>query len=188
MVELNVILIAILVAVCVAAVLLAASVRRTYFKRRASQPQGPEYVWLAFAERYGSPFDLAFAGAETPESTEGTYRGAYLLLMAGLRMELMMAEFFIESGALLPMPRARVVGRVTYSTEAFQPYRREIRSLEDFGRYAPYRGGSLRMMYLSVHPEDANEAVTVLERAGIAVEAAAGPHPWWHTHNEMFWA
>ena len=103
-------------------------------------------------------------------------------------MELMMAEFFIESGALLPMPRARVVGRVTSSTEAFQPYRREIRSLEDFGRYAPYRGGSLRMMYLSVHPEDANEAVTVLERAGIAVEAAAGPHPWWHTHNEMFWA
>ena len=185
MFDLNVILIAILVAVCVAAVLLAASVRRTYFKRRASLPQGPEYVWLAFVERYASPLSLAFVGAETAETTEDTYRGAYLLLMERLRMELMMAEFFFESGALLSFPRPRVVNRVTYATEAFRPHLREIRSLEEFGRYAPYRGGWLWMMKLSVHPEDANEAVAVLERAGISVETAAGPQPWWHTQD--FW-
>jgi len=144
---------------------------------------GPNFVWLAFVERYASPLSLAFAGAETAETTEDTYRGAYLLLMEGLRMELMMAEFFIESRALLSFSQPRVVNRVTYATEAFRPHLREIRSLEDFGRYAPYRSGRLWMMKLSVHPEDADEAVAVLERAGIAVEPAEGPQPWWHTQN-----
>ena len=183
MIELNVILVALLVVVCIAAVLVTAYVRRGYFKRRASLPQGPEYVWLAFVERYASPLSLPFVGAETTEATEDTYRGAYLLLLAGLRMELMMAEFFIESGALLSFPRPRVVNRVTYATEAFRPHLKGIRSLEDFGKYAPYRGGRLWMMKLSVHPEDADEAVAVLKRANIAVETAAGPQPWWHTQN-----
>ena len=157
-------------------------VKRRRPKREAGQPR-PEYVWLAFAERYASPFGLAFPGAETAETTERTYQGAYILLMARVRMELMMVEFFTEGGALLFTPQTRVVERVTYSTEAFQPYLGEIRSLEDFGRYAPYRSGSLKMMKLSVHPDDADEAVTVLERAGIAAETSKGPQPWWHTHH-----
>ena len=181
MFDLSLLAIAILV-LAAAAVALAAGARRGWLRHEAGQ-SGPQYIWLAFVERYTSPLSLAFAGAETAETTEETYRGAFLLLMAGLRMELMMAEFFIESGALLPMPRARVVNRVTYATEAFQPHLGEIKSLEDFGRYAPYRGGRLWMMKLSVHPDDADEAVVVLERAGISVEVAEGPHPWWHTQN-----
>lgn len=169
--------------------LIAVALFVEYTRRRRptdkDKQTGPEYVWLAFPERYGSPFSLAFAGAETDEATELTYRGAYLLLTADLRMELTMVEFFIESRGFLPMPRARVVKRLTYTTEVFQPYRREIRSLEDFGRYAPYRTDSLWMMKLSVHPDDAAEAIRVLEHADIAVEMASGPQPWWHAHNEM---
>ncbi|MDE2836433.1 MAG: hypothetical protein OXL97_02840 [Chloroflexota bacterium] len=181
MFDLSLLPIAILTSAAVA-VAVAAGARRGWLKHEARQA-GPEYVWLAFVERYTSPLSLAFAGAETAEATEDTYRGAYLLLMAGLRMELMMAEFFIESGALLPMPRARVVNRVTYATEAFRPHLGEIKSLEDFGQYAPYRGGRMWMMKLSVHPDDADEAVIVLERAGISVEMAEGPQPWWHRQN-----
>ncbi len=182
MFELNVILIALLVGTLLAAVILVAYVRHGHLTPRTKQTR-PEYVWLAFAERYASPLSLPFVGAETIEATEDTYRGAYLLLLAGLRMELMMAEFFIESGALFSFPRPRVVNRVTYATEAFRPHLKGIRSLEDFGKYAPYRGGRLWMMKLSVHPEDADEAVAVLKRANIAVETAAGPQPWWHTQN-----
>ena len=183
MIELNVILIAILVGILLAAATFVAYARHGYLKQRASQSLSPAYVWLAFPERYTSPLSLRFAGAETDETTELTYRGAYLLLIAGVRLELMMAEFFIESGALLPFPRPRVVGRVTYTSEAFRPYMKEIRSLEDFGRYAPYRSGSLWMMKLSVHPEDADQAVDTLEQAGITVETATGPQPWWHEQN-----
>ena len=179
MIELNVILIALLVGTLLAGVILVAYMRHGHLTPRTKQTR-PEYVWLAFAERYASPLSLPFLGAETIEATEDTYRGAYLLLLAGLRMELMMAEFFIESGALLSFARPRVVGRVTYNSEAFKPYLREIRSLEDFGRYAPYRGDSLWMMQLSVHPEDVDRAVDSLGQAGITVETASGPQPWWH--------
>ncbi|MCY4581212.1 MAG: hypothetical protein OXE50_00200 [Chloroflexi bacterium] len=181
MLDLGPLHIAVLVSLAIA-LALAVGARRGWLKHEASQ-SGPDYVWLAFVERYASPFSLPFVGAENADTTEDTYRGAYLLLMARLRMKLMMAEFFIESGALLSFARPRVVNRVAYTTEAFQPHLREIRSLEDFGRYAPYRGGRLWMMKLSVHPEDVDEAVAVLERAGIAVEAAEGPQPWWHTQN-----
>ena len=182
MFDLDGIQIAIVIAALIAVVLFIEYTRRRWPTHKDKQT-GPEYVWLAFVERYASPLSLAFVGAETAKTTEDTYRSAYLLLMERLRMKLMMAEFFIESGALLSFPRPRVVNRVTYATEAFRPHVREIRSLEEFGRYAPYRGGRLWMMKLSVHPEDANEAVAVLERAGISVETAAGPQPWWHTQD-----
>ena len=93
-------------------------------------------------------------------------------------MELMMAELFHERGIGLEIvARPRVTERATYSTEAFQPYVRQTTSLEDFAQYAPYRDD--RMMKLSVHPEDVDKAVRVLEDAGLTVERPPGKH-WWH--------
>lgn len=184
MLELSTMEIAIVVAGFIAAAVLVAYAKRRQ-QRNAPAQQGPEYIWLASPERSASPLSLPFAGAETDEATELTYQGAYLLLIEGLRIELMMVEFFIESGALLAFPRPRVVGRVTYTSEAFKPYLREIKSLEDFGRYAPYRSDSLWMMKLTVHPKDADVAVDTLGRAGITVEATGGPQPWWHWQDVL---
>ena len=89
-------------------------------------------------------------------------------------MELMMAELFHERGLA---QRSWVAERTTYSAEAFQPYVKQVRSLEDFAQYAPYRDDW--MMKLSVHPEDVDEAARVLEDAGLAVERPQGRH-WWH--------
>lgn len=167
MIDQSLIPIVMVVGVLIAAFLLSEYMR---WRRRGRRPERrpvrlePEYVWLAII------------GPSNAESTEDTYRSAYLLLAAGLRMELMMAELFHERGPYV-VARPRVTERMTYSTEAFRPYAREIRSLEDFGRYAPYRND--RMMKLSVHPDDAVEAVRVLEDAGVTVERPQGQH-WWH--------
>ena len=164
MIDQNLIPIVAFIGLLIAALLLSEYVR---WRRRKHRPVRlePEYVWLAVI------------GPSNAESTEDTYRGAYLLLMAEIRMELMMAELFHERGLGLEIvARPRVVERTTYSTEAFRPYLKQIRSLEDFGRYAPYRAD--RMMKLSVHPDDTNEAVRVLVDAGLTVERPPGIHFW----------
>ncbi len=152
-----------LLAVIAAALLIMYVTRRGWLRHEPRRTESG-YTWLAII------------GPSNAESTEDTYKGAYLLLAAGLRMELMMAELFHERGPYV-VARPRVTERTTYSTEVFRPYAREIRSLEDFGRYAPYRDD--RMMKLSVHPEDADEAVRVLEDTGLTVERPPGKH-WWH--------
>ncbi len=178
--------IAVLIAVFIIAVLFTAQMKRGH--RKVEQPQ-PEYVWLAVVGKREVSFDRLFAeeeegGGPPAESAEDTYEAAYLLLMAGLRMELTMAKREAPGvgGALYGfniVSRPRVTERVTYTTEAFRPYMDRVKSLEDFGRYAPYQEGWLTMMSLSVHPEDADEAVRVLEREGLSVERSQGRH-WWH--------
>lgn len=163
--------IVVLIAVIIAAGLLTLYVIRRGWLRHELQQTGPEYVWLAII------------GPSNAESTEDTYQGAYVLLAAGLRMELMMAKRetpeVAGTYALDVVSRPRVTERVTYTTEGFRPYVDKIKSLKDFGRYAPYREGWLTMMSLSVHPEDVEEAVGVLEDAGLTVERPPGKH-WWH--------
>ena len=135
------------------------------YKRKESQ--GPQYVWLAII------------GSSNAESQEGAYRAAYLLLTGGLRMEMEMVQTHIETGGgfFELGGRPRVVDRITYSTAAFRPYRNEIRSIEDFGRYAPYRDN--RMVKLSVHPEDVDESVRLLQNAGLTVEVHESGY-WWY--------
>lgn len=65
----DILLLAVMLAVVAALVLLAARLGR---KRIAeSRPRGPQYVWVAVI------------GPSNAESTEGTHRAAYLLLQAG---------------------------------------------------------------------------------------------------------
>lgn len=176
--------IAVLITGGIAAALLVAYAKRLQ-KRNATAHQGPEYIWLAIVGKRSLGFDRVFAeeekeddGAPEAESIEGTYEGAYLLLMAGLRMELMVArrEKPVE---VTIVSRPRVEERVTYTTEAFRPYMDRIKTLDDFGLFAPYREGWSTMMKLSVHPDDVDQAVRVLEGAGLTVERPPGKH-WWH--------
>ena len=153
---------AVMFAVIVALVLLAARLGRKRIDE--ARRGGPQYVWIAVI------------GPSNAESTEGTDRAAYLLLQAGLRMRLAMAEIYVERG-LLSWGSQRVDERVVYSTEAFRPHKADIRTLEDFSRYAPFRAD--RLMHLSVHPEDAPRAVQLLQDAGLVVEQPPGRH-WWH--------
>ena len=137
-------------------------------RRKRDTGSGIQYAWLAVI------------GSSNAESAEDTYRSAYILLTTGLRMELMMvrmemAEFALTRGG----GRPRIVERITYTTEEFRPYLNEIKSLEDFGLYAPYREGWMTMMKLSVHPDDLDEAVRALEKAGLTVQIPSGQH-WWH--------
>lgn len=180
--------IAVLIAVFIVALLFTAQMKRRH--RKVQQPrQQPEYVWLAITGKRKTSFGRVFAKEDESsgppaESAEGTYEAAYLLLMAGLRMELTMAKREAPGmGAGLYVmnivSRARVTERVTYTTEAFRPYMDKVKSLEDFGRYAPYQEGWLTMMSLFVHPEDVDKAVRVLEDAGLIVEQPPGRH-WWH--------
>ena len=145
------------IAIVVILLVIAGALFASYMKWGRHEPkerQGPQYVWLAII------------GSSNAESPEGAYRAAYLLLTAGLRMELEMIEVFIEKGR--GGGRPRVVDSLTYSTAAFGPHRNAIRSIQDFGRYAPYRDD--RMMKLFVHPEDVDESVRLLQKAGLTVE------------------
>lgn len=107
-----------LVAVFVAAALFTVQMNRSRHKWDAEQEL--QYVWLAII------------GPSNAESTEDTYKSAYLLLAAGLRMELMMSEFLQRSHSGLTRARSRFsnAGKIAYSTEGFQPHIREISSLK----------------------------------------------------------
>ena len=181
--------IAILATGLIAIALLAGGVRRK--RPRHDAKTGPEYVWLAIVGKREIGFDRVFAeeaeekndNAPEAESTEGTYTGAYVLLKAGLRMELAMTKLDFTERRFYPSG-PRVEERITYSTEAFRQRRIKVGSLEEFGRYVPYRAGFLRTMRLSVHPDDEDKAVQVLEDAGLTVERPPG-HPGWHKPREL---
>lgn len=158
----DVVLPIILLLIVGALVLMATRIRRKRLDEE--RRQGPQYVWVAVI------------GPSNAESYEDTYKAAYLLLRADLRMKLAMTETYVEGG-FISGGTMRVVERVAYSTETFRPHRSAIRSMDDFARYAPYRAD--RLMHLSVHPEDADNAVRLLQDAGLAVELPPGKH-WWH--------
>ena len=146
-----------------ALVLQAAYIRRKRLDEE--RRQGPQYVWVAVI------------GPSNAESSEGAYKAAYLLLQADIRMRLAMTETYVERGFISGSGTMKVVERVAYSTETFRPHRSAIRSMDDFSRYAPYRAD--RLMHLSVHPEDADNAARLLREAGLTVELPPGKH-WWH--------
>ena len=133
---------------------------------RASRSK-PGYVWLEVI------------GASKDESTEDTYRSAYLLVREGIRMELTIGS------VRAPRPGRgdhndglRITSRITHTTESLRPHVDEIRSLEDFGRHATYKPAWVTLMKLAVHPEDADKATRVLERDGVTVERPTRAHPW----------
>ncbi len=62
----------------------------------------------------------------------------------------------------------RVSARARYTTESLRPH--GIASFEEFERHTPHQEGWVVENKLSVHPEDVDKAVHVLERAGIEVK------------------
>ena len=94
-----------------------------------------------------------------------TYRAGFELIVRALAVQLEMQEIYQERGAvgiggMDVSGRPVMSSRMTYTNEAFLPHLREIRSLEDIQRYAPYRADY--RMVLSVHPEDEQDAYGVL--------------------------
>ena len=103
-----------------------------------------------------------------------TYRAGFELIVRALAVQLEMQEIYQERGAvgmggMDVSGRPVVSSRMTYTTEAFLPHLREIRSLEDFQRYAPYRADY--RMVLSVHPEDEQDAYGVLRELEMRLSA-----------------
>ena len=161
----------ILLLAIIAGALVAIRVGRTLRRAAANPRRG--YVWLEVI------------GKTKDESTEDTYRSAYLLLMENVLMELRIANwqapiyydstmFSHRSWDLLP--RSRRKGRTVYTTESLKPHLHEIRSFEDFQRHATYPGAWMAEMRLSVHPQHVDKAVRVLEREGLSVERRTGTH------------
>ncbi len=134
--------------------------------RQASSRSMPGYIWLNIV------------GPTPDESTEATYRSAYLLLMEGLRMELTIASVDQPKRRYGRYGAPRMGQRISYTTETLQPHLDDIRTMEDFSRHATYRGGWATFMKLAVHPEDAEKAERVIERAGLTVERPTKPQPW----------
>ena len=120
-----------------------------FFKRRS----GPRYVVLEMVK----PTEV--------ERDEAEYRSAYLLLMENVRMLLTISTLRPGgSGHLYP----RVTARARYTTESLRPH--GIASFEEFERHTPHQAGWVVENKLSVHPEDVDKAVHLLERAGIEVK------------------
>ena len=120
-----------------------------FFKRRS----GPRYVVLEMVK----PNEV--------ERDEAEYRGAYLLLMENVRILLTISTLRPGgSGHLYP----RVTARARYTTESLRPH--GIASFEEFERHTPHQEGWVVENKLSVHPEDVDKAVHVLERADIEVK------------------
>ena len=125
-----------------------------FFKRRS----GPRYVVLEMDK------------PTEDERDEAEYRGAYLLLVENVRMQLRITTLRPRGMHDLGF-RPRVEARVLYTTESLRPH--GIASFEEFERHTPHREGWLVVSRLSVHPEDLDKAVHVLARAGI--DAKTGP-------------
>lgn len=161
------ILIAIFIAAAIVGVLILVRARRWY--RQALERSRRRYVWLEVTS------------ATRTEATEDIYRGAYHLLVENVRMELRIADLQVPSYKdTMPLNRQpRIKGRVVYTTESLEPYLHEIRSFEDFQRHTPYTEAWVTAMKLSVHPEDVDKAVRVLERGGMTVERPTGRHFWY---------
>lgn len=110
------------------------------------------------------------------ERDEAAYRSAYLLFMENVRMQLMVATLrprgFYEGGFLPP----RVSARARYTTESLRP--NGITSFADFERHTPHQEGWMVLHKLSVHPEDVDKAVHVLEKAGTDVKVPTMRRSW----------
>ena len=165
--------IVILIAAAIAGVLLLVRFKQSY--QQALERSRRRYVWLEVG------------GATKAEGTEETYRGAYHLLVENVRMELRIAglqplsykdsmPFGSRGGDQILQPRIKE--RAIYTTESLQPHLREIQSFEDFQRHTTYTEAWVTVMRLSVHPDDAEKAVRVLERAGMTVERPTGRYFW----------
>ena len=124
-----------------------------FFKRQS----GPRYVALEMDKPTEDERDAA------------EYRGAYVLLTENVRMQLSISTL----DSLSHRYTHRVKARVRYTTESLQPHR--IASFEEFERHTPYRKGWVVVNRLSVHPEDVDKAVHVLERAGVGVKRQSAP-------------
>ena len=124
-----------------------------FFKRQS----GPRYVTLEMDKPTEDERDAA------------EYRGAYVLLTENVRMQLSISTL----DSLSHWYTHRVKARVRYTTESLQPYR--IASFEEFEQHTPYRKGWVVVNRLSVHPDDVDKAVRVLERAGIEVKRQSTP-------------
>lgn len=120
---------------------------------------------------------------EPGEGTLTTYRAGYELITRRLRVMLEMFELYHERGSVAFgggdfAPRPTVSDRVTYMTEAFASLLKSIRSIEDFGRYAPYRPD--HQLALTVHPDDVGDAYLVLRELNIRLSASHHPDQhWW---------
>ena len=126
---------------------------------------------MCFFKRQSGP---TYATLEMDKPTEderdaAEYRGAYLLLMENVRMQLNISTL----DALSHRYSHRVKARARYTTESLQPHR--IASFEEFEQHTPYQKGWVVVNRLSVHPEDVDKAIRVLERGGIAVRGQSTP-------------
>lgn len=124
-----------------------------FFKRQS----GPTYVTLEMDKPTEDERDTA------------EYHGAYLLLMENVRMRLTISTLDARSHWYTH----RIKARVRYTTESLQPHR--IASFEEFERHTPYQKGWVVVNRLSVHPEDVDKAIHVLEQAGIGVRGQSTP-------------
>ncbi len=130
-----------------------------------SRPSGRKYVVLEIAK------------PTAVERDEAVYRSAYLLLMENVRMELMIATLrprgFFEGGGVQP---SRVSARALYTTESLRQH--GVASFAEFKRHTPYQEGWLVLSKLSVHSDDADKAVRMLERAGMDVKRPPTRRSW----------
>ncbi len=129
-----------------------------FFRR----PKGPVYVVL----------DIIKSSAV--ESTAAAYESSYLLLTENVRMRLQMRTLDPRRIERYTGPAAR--RRAEYTTESLQPLR--VDSFEEFERVTAHAPGSMTLMKLSVHPEDVDKAIHVLEKAGMRAERSANPRAW----------
>ena len=102
------------------------------------------------------------------ERDEAEYRGAYLLLHGECPHAADDGHPGDERHAPKGDLRPRVTARARYTTESLRPH--GIASFEEFERHTPHQEGWVVENKLSVHPEDVDKAVHVLERAGIEVK------------------
>lgn len=122
-----------------------------FFKRLS----GPRYVTLEMA----APTEV--------ERDEAANRGAYLLLMEDIRMQLTTTTLR-PRGMLDKGLHPRVTARVRYTTESLP--RGRIASFADFEQHTPHQKGWMVLHKLSVHADDVDKAVHVLEKAGMDVK------------------
>ena len=120
-----------------------------------SRPSGPKYVVLEIAK----PTDV--------ERQEAAYRSAYLLLIEDVRMQLTASTLQPRGIFDVSIAPPRVSARARYTTESLHPH--GIASFADFERHTPYQEDWQVLHRLSVHPDDVDKAVHVLEKADMEV-------------------
>ena len=130
-------------------------IHRNKFLRGQREYRESEYTWLTVV------------GPSGQESMTGAHYAAFLLLRERIRMKLGTAR----------LDHHWAVDPVLHSTESLEEHRNAASSIEEFTRYVPWESDCVSK--LSVHPEDVDKGVRVLEDAGLTVEQPPGRH-WWH--------